>query len=69
MRALSRLKLRSKLWLIMALSLLPLAFLAVSYGNVNMHEGRPTASQLNRMATLGAQLDAAVALFEKASKR
>ena len=32
MRALSRLKLRSKLWLIMALSLLPLAFLAVSYG-------------------------------------
>lgn len=43
--------------------------LGTLYGNVNMHEGRPTASQLNRMATLGAQLDAAVALFEKASKR
>ena len=40
--------------------------LGTLYGNVNMHEGRPTASQLKRMETLGSQIDSAVALFEKA---
>lgn len=43
--------------------------LGTLYGNVNMHEGRPTESQLTRMATLGKQLDEAVARFEKAAKR
>jgi hypothetical protein len=43
--------------------------LGTLYGNVNMHEGRPTASQLNRMSTLETQLNEAVARFEKAAKR
>ena len=43
--------------------------LGTLYGNVNMYEGRPTASQLTRMAALERQLNDAVALFEKASKR
>ncbi|MEX2662625.1 MAG: hypothetical protein WD227_11885, partial [Vicinamibacterales bacterium] len=43
--------------------------LGTLYGNVNMHEGRPTASQLTRMALLETQLDAAVAAFEKESTR
>jgi hypothetical protein len=34
-----------------------------------MHEGRPTTSQLNRMAALEKQLTAAAAAFEKATKR
>lgn len=38
-------------------------------GNVNMHEGRPTQSQLTRMAALDAQLQDAVRSFEKAAKR
>ena len=43
--------------------------LGTLYGNVNMHEGRPTASQLTRMAALEKQLADAAALFEKATKR
>jgi hypothetical protein len=42
--------------------------LGTLYGNVNMHEGRPTESQLTRMAVFEPQLDAAVATFEKAAK-
>lgn len=42
--------------------------LGTLYGNVNMHEGRPTASQLTRMGVLGKQLDDAAAAFEKAAK-
>jgi photosystem II stability/assembly factor-like uncharacterized protein len=42
--------------------------LGTLYGNVNMHEGRPTESQLTRMAVFEQQLDAAVATFEKAAK-
>jgi photosystem II stability/assembly factor-like uncharacterized protein len=43
--------------------------LGTLYSNVNMHEGRPTASQLTRMALLQTQLDAAVAAFEKETKQ
>ena len=39
--------------------------LGMLYGNVNGFEGRPTMSQLNRMAVLGKQLDEASARFEK----
>lgn len=42
--------------------------LGTLYGNVNMYEGRPTQSQLTRMAALEKQLDAATAAFEKAAK-
>ena len=41
--------------------------LGTLYGNVNMHEGRPTESQLRRMALLETQLQAATAAFEKAA--
>ena len=40
--------------------------LGALYGNVNGYEGRPTVSQLNRMAVLGKQLDEAVARFDRA---
>ena len=43
--------------------------LGTLYGNVNMHEGRPTSSQLTRMAALERQLTEATARFEKATKR
>ena len=43
--------------------------LGTLYGNVNMHEGRPTTSQLTRMAALEKQLSDAAAAFEKATKR
>ena len=43
--------------------------LGTLYGNVNMHEGRPTESQLTRMAALEKQLNDALALFEKVAKR
>lgn len=43
--------------------------LGTLYGNVNMHEGRPTDSQLTRMGVLEKQLDAATATFEKGRKR
>ena len=39
--------------------------LGMLYGNVNGFEGRPTASQLDRMAVLAKQLDEAVARFDK----
>jgi photosystem II stability/assembly factor-like uncharacterized protein len=39
--------------------------LGALYGNVNGYEGRPTASQLNRMAVLGQQLDEASARFDR----
>ena len=42
--------------------------LGTLYGNVNMYEGRPTSSQLTRMAALEKQLNDAVALFEKAKR-
>lgn len=42
--------------------------LGTLYGNVNMHEGRPTASQLRRMAVLESQLQNATAAFEKAAR-
>ena len=38
--------------------------LGMLYGNVNSYEGRPTASQLQRMETLRAQDDAAHAAYE-----
>jgi photosystem II stability/assembly factor-like uncharacterized protein len=34
------------------------------YGNVNGYEGRPTASQINRMGVLGKQLEAAITTFD-----
>ncbi|MEW5984175.1 MAG: glycosyl hydrolase [Acidobacteriota bacterium] len=34
------------------------------YGNINGYEGRPTQSQLDRMAVLGGDLDAAMAKFD-----
>jgi photosystem II stability/assembly factor-like uncharacterized protein len=43
--------------------------LSTLYGNVNMYEGRPTESQLTRLAVLEKQLGAAVAAFETLSKR
>ena len=43
--------------------------LGTLYGNVNMHEGRPTSSQLSRMAALEQQLNEAAARYEKAVKR
>jgi hypothetical protein len=43
--------------------------LSTLYGNVNMYEGRPTESQLTRLAVLDKQLGAAVAAFETLSKR
>jgi photosystem II stability/assembly factor-like uncharacterized protein len=43
--------------------------LGTLYGNVNMYEGRPTASQLTRLAVLEKQLTGAVAAFETLSKR
>jgi photosystem II stability/assembly factor-like uncharacterized protein len=43
--------------------------LGTLYGNVNMHEGRPTASQLTRMAVLEKQLADATATFEKAARK
>jgi hypothetical protein len=43
--------------------------LGTLYGNVNMHEGRPTSSQLTRMEVLEQQLAAATSAFEKAAKR
>jgi hypothetical protein len=42
--------------------------LGALYGNVNMHEGRPTQSQLTRMTVMDAQLQAAIRSFEKAAK-
>ena len=39
--------------------------LGMLYGNVNGFEGRPTASQLNRMTVLAKRLDEASARFEK----
>jgi photosystem II stability/assembly factor-like uncharacterized protein len=42
--------------------------LGMLYGNVNFHDGRPTGSQLNRMAVLGKELDAARGKFEAAAK-
>jgi photosystem II stability/assembly factor-like uncharacterized protein len=38
--------------------------LATLYGNVNLYEGKPTASQTNRMATLGKEMEAAYAKFQ-----
>ena len=38
------------------------------YGNVNGYNGRPTQSQLNRMAALSKDLDAAWAKFNGTSK-
>jgi hypothetical protein len=38
--------------------------LANLFGAVNLHEGRPTESQMNRMAVLGKQLEAAQARFQ-----
>jgi photosystem II stability/assembly factor-like uncharacterized protein len=43
--------------------------LGALYGNVNMHEGRPTQSQLTRMAVMDARLQDAIKSFEKAAKR
>jgi photosystem II stability/assembly factor-like uncharacterized protein len=43
--------------------------LGTLYGNVNMHEGRPTASQLTRMAVLEKQVADATATFEKAATK
>jgi hypothetical protein len=43
--------------------------LGTLYGNVNMHEGRPTESQLTRMGVLEKQLAEAAAAFEKSAKR
>ena len=43
--------------------------LGMLYGNVNMYEGRPTASQLTRMTVLEQQLAAAEAAFAKATSR
>ena len=43
--------------------------LAMLYGNVNMHEGRPTEAQLTRMNLLEQQLEDAMAAFDKARKR
>lgn len=42
--------------------------LGALYGNVNMHEGRPTQSQLTRMAVMESQLQNATRSFEKAAK-
>jgi photosystem II stability/assembly factor-like uncharacterized protein len=42
--------------------------LGTLYGNVNMHEGRPTDSQLRRMTVLEKQLQDAAAAFEKAAR-
>ena len=39
--------------------------LGVLYGNVNGYEGRPSQSQLNRMAVLEKQLDEAIARFDR----
>jgi hypothetical protein len=38
--------------------------LAVLYGNVNRYEGRPTRSQLDRMAALEAELEEAEASWQ-----
>jgi hypothetical protein len=43
--------------------------LGMLYGNVNMHEGRPTDSQLRRMGVLEKRLAEATATFEKRAKR
>ena len=43
--------------------------LGMLYGNVNMHEGRPTESQLRRMGVLEKRLAEATAAFEKSTKR
>jgi hypothetical protein len=43
--------------------------LGTLYGNVNMHEGKPTDSQLRRMAVLEQQLAEASAAFERASQK
>jgi hypothetical protein len=40
--------------------------LGMLYGNVNGFEGRPTASQMNRMGVLATQLDQASARIDKA---
>jgi hypothetical protein len=39
------------------------------YGNVNGYEGRPTQSQLDRMAVLGADLEAAGQRFDTAADK
>ncbi len=39
--------------------------LGLLYGNVNGYEGRPTESQVRRMAVLAKQLDEAIARFER----
>jgi photosystem II stability/assembly factor-like uncharacterized protein len=43
--------------------------LGMLYGNVNGYEGRPTQSQLDRMAVLAQDLDAAFARFDAAADR
>ena len=43
--------------------------LGMLYGNVNGYEGRPTASQLERMQILEKDLEAAAAHFEKAADK
>ena len=42
--------------------------LGALYGNVNMHEGRPTQSQLRRLGVLEKQLVDAVATFEESAR-
>jgi photosystem II stability/assembly factor-like uncharacterized protein len=43
--------------------------LAMLYGNVNGYEGRPTRSQLDRMAVLAQDLEAAAARFDAAAAK
>ena len=43
--------------------------LGTLYGNVNGFDGRPTRSQIDRMAVLAAELDGAGATFEAAKTK